>query len=150
VTHDRGNDERVDPPVTQQRAELMKRVRRQHTAPEISVRRWLYSRGFRYRLHRKDLPGTPDIVLPRHKLAIFVHGCFWHQHPGCRRATIPRTRVQFWEAKFAENARRDCGAEDRLRALGWNVVTVWECQASSDEQLLSVLCCALPLAGDRG
>ncbi|MHB2210632.1 very short patch repair endonuclease [Methylobacterium sp. CM6257] len=92
------------------------------------VRKALHAMGFRFRLHRADLPGTPDIVLPRHKVAIQVHGCFWHQHPGCRHATLPRSRIAYWHPKLARNVERDACSEAALRALGWRVLVLWECE----------------------
>ena len=115
--------EQVDP----QRSALMARIRSRDTKPEIAVRRLLHSLGYRFRLHRRDLPGKPDIVLPRHRLVIFVHGCFWHQHPDCRLASRPKTRQNYWGPKLAGNVRRDQTAQDSLRSLGWRVAVVWEC-----------------------
>ncbi len=106
----------------------MSRVRNKNTAPEWVVRRALYGLGVRYRLHRRDLPGTPDIVVGRLRTAIFVHGCYWHRHPGCSRTTTPSTRREFWEAKFAANTARDRRKEEALRAAGWRVLVVWECE----------------------
>lgn len=111
-----------------ERSQLMRRVKRQDTAPEMVVRRIAHRLGLRYRLHRTDLPGSPDIVFgPRRKL-IFVHGCFWHRHPGCSRASIPKTRTEFWTAKFDRNVARDAKAERLLRDMGWDVITIWECE----------------------
>jgi DNA mismatch endonuclease (patch repair protein) len=123
----------VDP----NRSALMKRVRRAHTAPELAVRRALHGMGFRFRLHPKDLPGTPDLVLPRHRVAVFVHGCFWHRHPRCKRATIPKTRADFWSDKFRSNVQRDERKARLLKELGWRVVTIWECE-TLDREVLSI------------
>ena len=98
------------------------------TKPEIAVRRALHALGFRFRLHRKDLPGSPDIVLPKYKVAILVHGCFWHRHRRCRYATTPAANKPFWEGKFADNVARDRRQLKSLRGLGWTVLVVWECQ----------------------
>lgn len=114
----------------EKRSEVMSRVKSENTKPELSVRSALHRMGYRFRLHRKDLPGRPDIVLPKHRTAIFVHGCFWHQHPDCRKATVPVKNSAFWEAKLKRNKGRDEQAERSLRELGWNVVVVWECEVS--------------------
>lgn len=105
----------------------MSRIRGRDTKPELRLRSMLHRAGFRFRLHRKDLPGCPDIVLPRHKAAIFLHGCFWHRHKGCRNATTPSTRRHFWEHKFAGTVERDQKNTGILQDLGWRVITVWEC-----------------------
>jgi DNA mismatch endonuclease (patch repair protein) len=128
--------DRLDPSV---RSALMARIRGQDTAPEVAVRRALHRAGLRFRLHRKDLPGSPDVVLPRWRLCIFVHGCFWHRHAGCRRATTPTTNVAFWQEKFARNVRRDRRVRRRLRALGWRTAVVWECEAAKAERLVRSL-----------
>lgn len=113
----------------------MGRVRQRDTTPELRVRRALHAMGARFRLQRRDLPGTPDIVLPRRRLAIFVHGCFWHRHDGCRMASTPKTRVDFWSAKFARNVERDRDNVEKLEALGWRVATVWECETRNPAKL---------------
>jgi DNA mismatch endonuclease, patch repair protein len=115
-----------DPP-SKERSAIMRAVPQKHSKPEMIVRRALHRLGYRFRLHRGDLPGTPDIVLPRHRVAIFVHGCFWHRHPGCRLASTPRTRANFWRSKFDRNVERDAGIVRELQALGWRVVAVWQC-----------------------
>jgi DNA mismatch endonuclease (patch repair protein) len=109
------------------RSENMRRVRSHDTVPEILVRKIAHRLGYRFRLHRRDLPGSPDLVFPKHNKIIFVHGCFWHRHPGCIRTTTPGTRAQFWRRKFAENQKRDRRVSGRLRQLGWKVLVVWEC-----------------------
>ncbi|MGG7566666.1 very short patch repair endonuclease [Rhodovulum sp. DZ06] len=109
------------------RRRAMKAVKGANTSPELRLRRALHARGFRFRLHRRDLPGTPDIVLPGRGAAVFVHGCFWHRHPGCPRATTPATRQDYWLPKFARNEARDAEACAALAAGGWRVATVWEC-----------------------
>ena len=106
----------------------MSRIRSINTKPERLVRSALHGLGFRYRLHRKDLPGTPDLVLPKYRSVILVHGCFWHRHPGCRFAYSPKSRPSFWAAKFAANVARDQNDLRRLRSLGWRPIIVWECQ----------------------
>lgn len=113
----------------------MSRVRGRDTKPEMIVRRMLHGMGYRFRLHRRDLPGSPDIVLPSRQIAIFVHGCFWHRHPGCRLASMPRTRTEFWEGKFARNVARDEADVLRLQELGWQVIVIWECETRDPRRL---------------
>src|ERR1043166_3860002 len=110
------------------RSNLMSRVRRKDTAPELAVRKVLHSMGYRFRLHRADLPGNPDLVLPRHHLAIFIQGCFWHGHVGCRRSALPKTNRRFWDRKIERNRQRDVEARARLEASGWRVHWLWECE----------------------
>lgn len=117
------------------RSANMARVRGKDTGPELRVRRIAHRMGLRFRLHRKDLPGKPDLVFPKHRLAVFVHGCFWHRHPGCSRASMPSTRVDFWEAKFAANVERDARQVAALEAQGWRVLVLWECRLK-DEALI--------------
>lgn len=124
---------------TAERRALMARVRREHTEPELVVRRLLYRLGYRYRLHRRDLPGTPDICFPGRKKAVFVHGCFWHRHPGCRRASTPKTRTSFWSDKFAQNVARDRRKLAALRRLGWHPLVIWECETENPAELVGVL-----------
>lgn len=109
----------------------MAAVRSKNTKPEIAVRKLLHAAGYRFRLHSKDLPGSPDIVLPKLKTVVFVNGCFWHRHPGCRFAAVPATRSDFWIHKFEENVQRDKRNYDVLRTLGWRVIVIWECEISS-------------------
>ena len=111
-----------------QRHTCMSRIRGKNTKPEILVRKGLHARGFRFRLHDKKLPGSPDIVLPRYGVAIMVNGCFWHGHKGCRYATKPKTNIEFWETKIVRNRHRDEVTTAHLEALGWTVITVWECE----------------------
>ena len=120
------------------RSRMMAGIRGKDTIPELVVRRALFAAGFRFRLHRRDLPGVPDIVLPGRRVALFVHGCFWHLHTGCRYSKIPATRRDFWREKLAGNVRRDRRAIDDLIALGWRVLIVWEC-ATRDGALLKSL-----------
>lgn len=108
----------------------MSRIRARDTKPEMQVRRMLHAAGFRYRLHVKDLPGKPDIVLPKWKTVIFVHGCFWHHHEGCKNATTPKTRTEWWLRKFETNRKNDANAQKKLEATGWRVIVVWECEIS--------------------
>ena len=111
-----------------QRHVCMSRIRGKDTKPEILVRKGLHARGFRFRLQDRRLPGRPDVVLPKYGVAIMVNGCFWHGHKGCRYATRPKTNEEFWEAKIARNRHRDEVTEAHLEALGWTVITIWECE----------------------
>jgi len=113
----------------------MSRIRGKDTAPEIIVRSLLHNLGYRFRLHRKNLPGHPDIVLPRYKTVVFVHGCYWHRHKGCRFAYNPKTRTDFWQRKFKENVERDARARKQLRKIGWRIIIVWECETCDIEKL---------------
>ena len=118
----------------------MARVRSKDTAPEMAVRRGLHARGLRFRLHRADLPGKPDLVLPRFRVAVFVHGCFWHSCTRCDRGRRrPKTNQAFWEAKLAANRARDARNKAEVESLGWKVAVVWECDVRSPERLNSVL-----------
>lgn len=122
------------------RTEIMRSIRKKHTRPEMTVRRLLHAMGMRFRLHRRDLPGSPDVTLPRHRAVVLVHGCFWHQHTGCRLAKLPRARPDYWLPKLARNVERDDQAEAALKALGWRVLVVWECEVRAQEQLRARLC----------
>ena len=106
----------------------MSGIRGRNTRPELIVRSWLHRNGYRFRLHRKDLPGSPDIVLPSRKIAIFVHGCFWHRHLGCRLSYTPKSNVERWQTKFDENVERDKRQRAALVELGWNPIVIWECE----------------------
>ncbi len=110
------------------RGELMARIKGRDTRPELRVRHFLWASGFRYRLHGKQLPGKPDIVLSRYRTVIFVHGCFWHAHADCKQFKFPQTRADFWAAKLSRNQERDAVAQARLRAMGWQVIVIWECE----------------------
>ena len=123
----------------ERRSWLMSRVKAKDTLPELAVRRKAHAMGLRFRLHRKDLPGTPDVVFPKYRVAVFVHGCFWHRHPGCRNTRMPKSRVAFWRDKFARNverARRDVRA---LNDLGWSVTVIWECETKRPETIERLL-----------
>lgn len=109
------------------RSQMMSGIQGKNTKPELVVRKLLYAAGYRFRLHRKDLPGSPDIVMPGRRVAIFVHGCFWHLHQGCHFVKMPATRPEFWKAKLEANAARDSCAVTQLREQGWRVLCVWEC-----------------------
>ena len=112
----------------EKRSEIMSRIRGRNTRPELVVRRIAHALGFRFRLHRRDLPGCPDIVFPRYRAVILVHGCFWHRHPECKYAYSPKTRIQFWEEKFKGNVVRDRRNELALSDLGWRTMVIWECE----------------------
>jgi DNA mismatch endonuclease (patch repair protein) len=114
------------------RSRMMAGIRSKNTGPEITLRRLLHAAGFRYRLHANNLPGRPDIVLSRYRAAIFVNGCFWHRHPGCRYATTPGSNTEFWNAKFATNVARDASKQHALITAGWRVAVVWECELKRD------------------
>lgn len=118
-----------------QRSSLMSKVRGKNTRPEEIVRSLLHRMGFRFRLHRKYLPGTPDIILPKYRTVIFVHGCFWHRHPGCKKASTPQTNTSFWKKKLARNVERDAEIARELTQNGWRVLVVWECELKNTEAL---------------
>lgn len=113
------------------RSENMSRIRGKDTKPEIIVRKMVHALGYRFRLHRRDLPGTPDLVFLGRKSVIFVHGCFWHRHAGCKNCSTPKTRPEFWQSKFDQNVKRDRKNIAELENLGWRVMTVWECEAEA-------------------
>ncbi|KAA2235585.1 very short patch repair endonuclease [Salinarimonas soli] len=117
----------------------MSRIRGRDTKPEMVVRSVAHALGRRFRLQRRDLPGTPDLVFPRSRAVIFVHGCFWHRHSGCRKASTPSTRREFWEEKFARNVVRDAANERKLRAMGWAVLVIWECETRDRERLAEII-----------
>ena len=122
------------------RSERMSRIRGKNSKPEMLVRRIVHGMGYRYRLHDKRLPGSPDLVFRGRKKVIFVHGCFWHRHEGCRKAgPAPKTRTAFWQAKFDRNKARDARNADTLREAGWNVATIWECETRDPEKLTDQL-----------
>lgn len=114
------------------RSRMMAGIRGRDTAPETSVRRYLHAAGLRFKLNDKSLQGRPDIVLPKYRVAIFVHGCFWHRHPGCKFAAVPSTRADFWASKFAGNIERDVRNVQALKGTGWTVLTVWECEVREE------------------
>ena len=113
------------------RSRMMSGIRGKNTAPELATRKYLHSQGFRFRLHVKDLPGKPDIVLPKYRTVIFVHGCFWHQHPGCKAAVMPKSNTKFWAEKLTGNVKRDARNISELVKLGWKCLIVWECEADN-------------------
>ncbi|MDR4499682.1 MAG: DNA mismatch endonuclease Vsr [Candidatus Scalindua sp.] len=106
----------------------MSRIASKNTKPEIVVRSALHGAGFRFRLHRKDLPGKPDIGLPKYKTVIFIHGCFWHAHKGCKRSNLPKSNLAYWKGKLAKNVQRDRKHKKKLQELGFNIYVIWECQ----------------------
>lgn len=121
----------------EERSERMSRVRGKNTRPEMIVRRLVHAMGYRYRLHRRDIPGTPDLAFPSRKKVIFMHGCFWHRHPDptCKLARMPKSRLDFWGPKLRENRKRDENNLRRLENLGWQILVVWECEIRHKEQL---------------
>ncbi|UVL54530.1 very short patch repair endonuclease [Pseudomonas sp. B21-035] len=135
-------------------SDRMRLIKREHTQPELVVRRLLHRMGLRFRLHSKFLPGSPDVVLPKRRTVVFVHGCYWHRHPGCRYASTPKIRQDFWLPKFASNVERDNRKAEQLRDLGWRVVVVWECETkdlmSLDARLRKVFLVAPAPQGDAG
>lgn len=137
----------ASPRLNTSQSKIMRAVRRANTKPELLVRKQLHALGLRFRLHPRTLPGTPDIVLRKHRVVIFVHGCFWHRHDDCRYATTPKTRQDYWLPKFAANMERDARKTADLEALGWRVLVVWECEtrnlAALEERLRKDF--ALPL-----
>lgn len=130
---------RMDTLSPSQRSERMSRIRARDSAPEVRLRRLVHAMGFRYRLHVKDLPGTPDLVFPSRRAVIFMHGCFWHRHKGCKLARLPKSRLDFWEIKLEENRRRDLLNRRKLRSLGWRVLVVWECELRDPESVSRVV-----------
>ena len=128
-----------DTPTTEARSRLMSRVRSKDTRPELYVRRALWTEGFRYRLHVGDLPGRPDMVMSKYRIAVFVHSCFWHQH-GCSRSKRPASNRELWNAKLDANISRYARERTRVEDLGWTVTTIWECRLESDiESLITML-----------
>ncbi len=117
------------------RSEIMGRVRARDTKPEMVVRRAVHAMGYRYRLHAKDLPGKPDLVFRSRKKVLFVHGCFWHRHPGCALARLPKSRQDFWTPKLNANRQRDMKSERSLKDAGWGVLTIWECELDGTDKL---------------
>ena len=122
--------------ISDQRSRNMSAIKSKNTKPEIAVRKMLHALGYRFRLHRKDLPGSPDIVLPKYKTVIFVHGCFWHRHENCKFASTPKTRNEFWENKFNENMKRDKNNFKELKKLNWNLLVIWECETKNINLLI--------------
>jgi DNA mismatch endonuclease (patch repair protein) len=120
------------------RSLMMANIQGKNTKPELTVRKILFSQGFRYRLHRRDLPGVPDIVFPKKKIALFIHGCFWHQHSKCKFAKFPSSNTEFWREKLSKNIERDRKNVNSLIAQGWRVLTIWECETKNLSRLVSL------------
>lgn len=138
-----GGEKGADTFTPAERSAVMRRVKGRDTTPELQVRRLLTRLGVRYRLHRRELPGSPDMTMSGRRLAIFVHGCFWHGHDCRRGARTPKTNVAYWTAKVARNRARDASATAALEALGWRTLTVWECALRDEAALESALAAAL-------
>lgn len=124
----KGVNEQMDKMSKEQRYRCMSAIKSKDTKPELIVRKFLFSRGFRYRLNHPRLPGHPDLVLRKYRTVIFVNGCFWHGHEGCDNYTLPKTNTDFWQKKITRNRNRDTAEQQRLAAMGWHCITVWECQ----------------------
>ena len=116
----------------ERRSKMMAQVKNKDTSPEKQVRSWLHQNGYRFSLHRKDLPGRPDIVLPKYRTAIFVNGCFWHRHEGCKYATLPKSNTKFWHEKLQRNVQRDRKNISELEAMSWKVFVVWGCEVKKE------------------
>lgn len=125
----------------EERSENMRKIKGKDTKPEILVRKYLFSKGYRFRKNDKRYPGKPDLILPKYKTAIFINGCFWHQHPGCRYAYMPKSRTEFWKAKFERNCENDQMHYSELEKMGWKVIVIWECRLAKkifDEEMLNL------------
>lgn len=133
----------------EKRSWIMSRISGRDTKPEIIVRKLIHRLGLRFRLHVRALPGSPDIVLPRHKKIVFVHGCFWHGHENCKRSKRPSTNIGFWDKKIAENIERDKEITAKLKELGWNTLTIWQCETKDQEKLSVLLREFLCTGGDK-
>lgn len=129
----------TDTLTAEQRSERMARIRGKDTAPELRLRRLVHGMGFRYRLHGASLPGKPDLVFRRRGCVIFMHGCFWHRHPGCKLARIPKSRVSFWKSKLDANRARDIANKEQLVSEGWRVLVVWECQVRETDKVRRIV-----------
>jgi DNA mismatch endonuclease (patch repair protein) len=129
----------VDKLDRERRSHNMRQIRSKHMLPELAVRKLVHAMGFRYRLHRRDLPGSPDIVLPAHRKAIFVHGCFWHQHRQCGEGRVPKSRQSYWRPKLEGNVARDLRNKRKLRRLGWRTLTIWECEMHDGDKVVRKL-----------
>lgn len=124
----------IDTFTPERRSEIMRNIRAANTQPEVRLRKALHALGFRYKLHVRDLPGTPDVVLPKYKAVIQIRGCFWHSH-SCQRGRIPKSKSEYWKNKLERNRLRDASSDEKLRQLGWSVIVVWECEIRSKEGL---------------
>lgn len=116
----------------EKRSQIMAKIRSKNTKIELLVRKWLFSSGYRFRVNDKRYPGTPDIVLPKYKTALFIHGCFWHQHEGCKKSHIPKSNIEYWTNKLNKNVERDKIKINQLNEMGWKVIIIWECELISD------------------
>ena len=125
----------MDTICSKKRSAIMARIKGKNTTPELAVRHAAHKLGLRFRLHRRDLPGCPDLVFARYRLVLFVHGCFWHQHANCKRSNIPKSRLEYWSPKLARNIERDRKNIEELQRLGWNVGMIWECETEAPELL---------------
>lgn len=129
----------MDNLTAEKRSWNMSRIKGKDTKAEIFVRSLLHRLGYRFRLHGRELPGRPDIVLPKYKTLIFVHGCFWHRHEGCKLAYTPKSRTEFWKKKFLENVQRDIRNKEALEAMGWKVCIIWECETKHKDRLSEII-----------
>lgn len=125
----------MDVVTPERRSAIMSRIRGKNTKPELIVRRLVHAMGYRFRLHRRDLPGSPDLVFPSRHKVVFVHGCFWHRHEGCRKSSMPKTRAEFWAEKFRRNVERDAENYAALEQVGWSHLVIWECETSDLDSL---------------
>ena len=132
------------------RSQNMSRIRSRDTSPELRVRSLLHRAGYRYRLHVKEMPGKPDIVMRRYRTVVFVNGCFWHRHPNCRYATTPKNNIDYWHQKFQRNVARDRVAHDALARSGWTVLVIWECQTRDKASLRELIEKIMPSRGENG
>jgi DNA mismatch endonuclease, patch repair protein len=121
------------------RSAMMARIQSRNTRPEMAVRQTAHRLGYRFRLHRRDLPGSPDLVFPRRKKIVFVHGCFWHSHEACKFACTPKSNIEFWKSKLAKNAERDARVKGELEFMGWDVLVIWECETVDENFIISRL-----------
>lgn len=121
------------------RSEIMSRIRGKNTNPELAVRSLVHKLGYRFRLHSKTLPGKPDLVFPSRKKVIFVHGCFWHGHRGCRKGNLPKSKLEYWEPKIAKNRKRDAKNIRELKSLGWGVLLIWQCKLKDTDQVKNAI-----------
>ena len=124
---------------TKTRSRIMRSVRSKNTYPELAVRRAAHAMGYRFRLHRRDLPGQPDLVFPRHKSVIFINGCFWHAHKGCPKGTVPATNREFWMTKLERNSERDRKNQEALADIGWRVLVIWECETRDPRKIRDLI-----------
>ena len=129
----------MDVVTPERRSAIMSKISGSNTRPELRVRRTAHRLGLRFRIHRRDLPGTPDLIFPARRKAVFVHGCFWHSHSGCKYAYKPKSNVAFWQDKLQKNIDRDIRAARDLKALGWDVIVIWECETTNDDRLVGIL-----------